>query len=293
MTVNVFNKNTINKIKGPLFTLTPLTLWLSILVAIPLLFVVVMGFLSRGTYGNVEFEFTLNNYIRIFDPMYLKMLMTSLGLSLVTTVICLTAGYPFAYFIANSNRKTRGILLMLIIIPFWTNSLIRTYAWIILLRTSGIINSYLLQFGIINEPIQFLYTNGAVVLGLTYTLFPFMILPLYASIESLDKRYLEAAQDLGANPWITFWKVTVPLTMPGIIAGCILVFIPTLGLFFIPDLMGGSKIMLISNFIKNQFLTARDWPFGSAASIVLIALTFVLLGVYIKILKKNKNMEVL
>lgn len=288
MTEKAMKKN-----KGPLWTLSPLVVWLSIFVAVPLLFVVTIGFLSRGVYGNVEFKFTVDNYLRILDPMYLKILLSSLWLSLVTTVICLAAGYPFAYFIANAPQKIRGILLMLIIIPFWTNSLIRTYAWIILLRTSGIINSYLMQFGIINEPIQFLYTNGAVVLGLAYTLFPFMVLPLYASIESLDKRYLEAASDLGARPWRTFWSITVPLTLPGIIAGCILVFIPTLGLFFIPDLMGGSKIMLISNFIKNQFLTARDWPFGSAASIVLIALTFVLLGIYIKILKKNKNMEVL
>lgn len=281
------------KNKGPLFTLLPLAIWLLILVAVPLMFVIAMGFLSRGTYGNVEFKFTLNNYMRILDPMYLKMLLSSLKLSLITTIICLFAGYPFAYFIANAPKRIRGILLMLIIIPFWTNSLIRTYAWIILLRTSGIVNSYLMEFGIINEPIQFLYTNGAVVLGLAYTLFPFMVLPLYASIESLDKRYLEAASDLGAKPWRTFLSITVPLTLPGIIAGCILVFIPTLGLFFIPDLMGGSKIMLISNFIKNQFLTARDWPFGSAASIVLIALTLALLGVYIKILNKNKNMEVL
>ena len=283
----------IKKDKGPLWTLSPLVVWLSIFVAVPLLFVVTIGFLSRGIYGNVEFKFTFDNYIRILNPMYLKMLLSSLWLSLITTVICLTAGYPFAYFIANAPQKIRGILLMLIIIPFWTNSLIRTYAWIILLRTSGIINSYLMQFGFINEPVQFLYTNGAVVLGLAYTLFPFMVLPLYASIDSLDKRYLEAASDLGARPWRAFWSITVPLTLPGIVAGCILVFIPTLGLFFIPDLMGGSKIMLISNFIKNQFLTARDWPFGSAASIVLIALTFVLLGLYIKILKKNKNMEVL
>lgn len=288
MTANSLKKN-----KGPLWTLSPLVIWLSILVAVPLLFVIAIGFLSRGTYGNVEFKFTLENYMRIFNPLYLKMLLSSLWLSLITTIICLAAGYPFAYFIANAPKRIRGILLMLIIIPFWTNSLIRTYAWITLLRTSGIINSYLMQFGMINEPIQFLYTNGAVVLGLAYTLFPFMVLPLYTSIESLDKRYLEAASDLGANPWTTFWKITVPLTMPGIIAGCILVFIPTLGLFFIPDLMGGSKIMLISNFIKNQFLTARDWPFGSAASIVLIALTIILLGVYVKILNKNKNMEVL
>lgn len=281
------------KDKGPLWTLSPISLWLTILVAIPLLIVVVMGFLSRGTYGQVEFKFTLKNYIGIINPLYIKMLLYSLGLSLLTTIICLILGYPFAYYIAKAPKRLSGILLMLIIIPFWTNSLIRTYSWITLLRTSGIINSYLLKLGIIAEPLQLLYTNGAVLLGLVYTLFPFMVLPLYASIESLDKSYLEAASDLGAKPWQTFWKITIPLTMPGIAAGCILVFIPTLGLFFIPDLMGGSKIMLISNFIKNQFLTARDWPFGSAASIVIIGLTFILIGVYLKIVGTNNKREVL
>lgn len=281
------------KDKGPLWTLSPISLWLTILVAIPLLIVVVMGFLSRGTYGQVEFKFTLKNYIGIINPLYIKMLLYSLGLSLLTTIICLILGYPFAYYIAKAPKRLSGILLMLIIIPFWTNSLIRTYSWITLLRTSGIINSYLLKLEIIAEPLQLLYTNGAVLLGLVYTLFPFMVLPLYASIESLDKSYLEAASDLGAKPWQTFWKITIPLTMPGIAAGCILVFIPTLGLFFIPDLMGGSKIMLISNFIKNQFLTARDWPFGSAASIVIIGLTFILIGVYLKIVGTNNKREVL
>lgn len=281
------------KNKGPLWTISPIALWLTILVAIPLLIVIIMGFLSRGTYGQVEFKFTLKNYIGIINPLYIKMLLYSLGLSLLTTIICLILGYPFAYYIAKAPKRLSDILLMLIIIPFWTNSLIRTYSWITLLRTSGIINSYLLKLGIIAEPLQLLYTNGAVLLGLVYTLFPFMVLPLYASIESLDKSYLEAASDLGAKPWQTFCKVTVPLTMPGIAAGCILVFIPTLGLFFIPDLMGGSKIMLISNFIKNQFLTARDWPFGSAASIVIIGLTFVLIGIYLKVIGTNNKEEAL
>ncbi|MCM8711309.1 ABC transporter permease [Clostridium sp. SYSU_GA19001] len=281
------------KNKGPLWTLSPIVLWLTILVAVPLLIVIAMGFLSRGTYGQVEFKFTLKNYISIFNPLYMKMLMYSLWISLFTTIICLILGYPFAYYIAKAPKKLSGILLMLIIVPFWTNSLIRTYSWITLLRTNGVINSYLLKLGIIADPLQLLYTNGAVLLGLVYTLFPFMVLPLYASIDSLDKSYIEAANDLGARPFVTFFKITVPLTMPGIVAGCILVFIPTLGLFFIPDLMGGSKIMLISNFIKNQFLTARDWPLGSAASIVIIGLTFVLIGVYLKIAGTNNKTEVL
>ncbi|OPJ62279.1 ABC transporter permease [Clostridium oryzae] len=268
---------------GHLWTLGPVVIWLVAFMVIPIIIVIVMSFLTRGAYGNVEMKFTMENYVKIFKPVYMKVLGNSLLLSLATTLLCLIFGYPFAYYIARSPKKYRGILFLLIMIPFWTNSLIRTYAWIILLRTSGIINSYLIFFHIIKKPIQMLYTNGAVLLGLTYTLFPFMVLPLYSSIEGLDKSYLEAASDLGASPWKTFLKVTLPLTKPGIVAGSMLVFIPTLGLFFIPDLMGGSKIMFISNFIKNQFLTARDWPFGSAVSIVVIALTFIIIALYFKL----------
>lgn len=269
--------------KGPFITVSPVVLWLAAFLLVPLIIVIIMSFFTRGAYGQIEYKFTTENYVRLLKPIYLKVLLSSLWLSLLTTVLCLGLGYPFAYYIAHAPKKYKMILFMLIIIPFWTNTLIRTYAWIVLLRTEGIINSYLLRFGLIHVPIQILYTQPAVLLGLVYTLFPFMVLPLYASIEGMDKAYLEAASDLGAPPMKAFFKITVPLTMPGIAAGCILVFIPTLGLFFIPDLMGGSKIMLISNLIKNQFLTARDWPFGSAISIVVILLTFVLIGIYLKI----------
>lgn len=285
-------KNKKKKEVGHLITLSPVTLWLLAFLLVPLGIVVGMSFLTRGAYGQVELKFTLDNYIKAFNPLYIKVLLSSLWMSLLTTGICLLVGYPFAYFIAKAPKKYRTILLMLIIIPFWTNSLIRTYAWIVLLRTTGIINSYLIDFHLITQPIQMLYTEGSVLLGLVYTLFPFMVLPLYASIESLDKSYLEAASDLGASPIKAFFKITVPLTMPGIIAGSILVYIPTLGLFFIPDLMGGSKIMLISNLIKNQFLTARDWPFGSAVSIIIILLTFVFIGVYLK-MNGNKKAGVI
>lgn len=290
---NIRSKMKLKKEAGHIWTLSPIIFWMLTFLTVPLIIVIITGFFTRGTYGQVEHIFTLNNYSRMLDPIYIKVLLVSLLLSFITTLLCLIIGYPFAYFIAKSRRKYRTILLMLIIIPFWTNSLIRTYSWIVLLRTTGVINSYLMMLGLIHEPMQMLYTNGAVLLGLVYTLFPFMVLPLYASIEGLDKSYLEAASDLGASPWKTFLKVTIPLTTPGIVAGCILVFIPTLGLFFIPDLLGGSKIMLISNLIKNQFLTARDWPFGSAISIIIIGITFILIWVYFKLSGNNKKSGVI
>ncbi|GIM28006.1 spermidine/putrescine ABC transporter permease [Clostridium polyendosporum] len=281
------------KDKGIIWTLSPIVFWLLAFLTIPLIIVMVMGFLTRGVYGQVEYNFNTENYTKLLNPVYIKILINSLKISFLATITCLITGYPFAYFITKAPKRYRSLLFMLIIIPFWTNSLIRTYAWIVLLRTTGIINSYLLKLGLISAPIQMLYTDGAVLLGLVYTLFPFMVLPLYASIDSVDKSYIEAATDLGATPWRTFWKITIPLTMPGIIAGCILVFIPTLGLFFIPDLMGGSKVMLISNLIKNQFLTARDWPFGSAISIVIIVITFILIGLYVKLSGGSKKTEVI
>lgn len=278
---------------GLSWTISPVTFWMILFFVFPLIFILVMSFAVRGLYGGVEYSFTLENYVRFFDPLYLNILWESILIAALTTVICLVFGYPFAYIVARAPRKYRNILLMLIVVPFWTNSLIRTYAWIVLLRTEGVINTVLLQLGVISEPFEMLYNTGAVMVGLAYTLFPFMVLPLYASIEKLDQNLLEAASDLGAKPWQTFAKVTLPLTMPGVVAGCLLVFIPTLGLFFIPDLMGGSKAMLIGNLIRNQFLTARDWPFGSAASVILMILTLIFVLIYLRSGGDKKGMEVL
>jgi spermidine/putrescine transport system permease protein len=280
------------KDKGPIWTLSPVTFWMVSFIAIPLLLVVVVSFLSRGTYGSIEFSFSFDNFARFIDPLYLKILWKSLVIALFTMVLCLAAGYPFAYFVARAPKKYRTLLLMLIIVPFWTNSLIRTYAWVVLLRTEGFINSYLMKLHIISEPIAMLYNDFAVLIGLVYTMFPFMVLPLYASIEKLDRSYLEAASDLGATPSRSFLKITLPLTMPGVVAGSLLVFIPTLGLFFIPDLLGGSKVQLIGNLIKNQFLTARDWPFGAAASIALTVITFILIAIYLRIAGNKRDSEV-
>jgi spermidine/putrescine transport system permease protein len=276
---------------GKAWTVGPVVIWMGVLFLLPLVLVFGVSFFTRSSFGGIELPLTLENYVRFVDPLYIKILWVSCVMAFATTVLCLLLGYPFAYIIARSPAAYRNILLLLIIVPFWTNSLIRTYAWIVLLRTEGVINTLLLQWGIIEKPLQLLYNESAVLIGLVYTMLPFMVLPLYASIEKLDKSLLEAASDLGAKPWQVFRKVTLPLTAPGIMAGSLLVFIPSLGLFFIPDLMGGSKTVLIGNLIKNQFLTARDWPFGSASSIILMGLTLFFITAYILITKDKQGKE--
>ncbi|WP_051540153.1 ABC transporter permease [Clostridium ihumii] len=271
-----------SKLKSILSTVGPVGLWLITFFVVPLILVFIFSFLSRGEYGNIQLPFTLDNYKRLMTPMYFEILWKTVLIGILTTVGCLIIGYPFAYFIGRAKKKHRTLLLLLVILPFWTNSLVRTYAWIILLRTEGVINAILLKIGLISAPLEMLYTDAAVFIGMLYIMLPFMILPIYTSIEKLDMSYIEAANDLGASPYKTFREITLPLTKPGIIAGCMLVFIPTLGYFFISDLMGGSKTMLISNLIKNQFLTARDWPFGSSIAVVLIILMLIAIGIYFK-----------
>lgn len=251
-------------------TIFPAMLWMVGFFVIPLLFIVVVSFSARGEVGNIVYTFTFSNYTKLLNPLYINIFFKSILIAVYTMVLCLLLGYPFAFIIANMNKKFKPLLLLLIILPFWTNSLVRTYAMIVLLRTEGIINNVLLNLHIINIPLNLMYNNTAVMIGMLYMMFPFMVLPIYTSIDKLDKRVLDAASDLGATPFYKFLKITVPLTMGGIISGSILVFIPTLGLFFVTDLMGGSKVILMSNLIKNQFLTARDWPFGSAISVILI-----------------------
>lgn len=278
---------------GGFKSLSPVVLWMVSFFVIPIFLVILVSFFSRGQYGDIEYHITGQNYIKLLNPMYIKILWSSLIMSLLTTILCLIFGYPFAYYVARSPKSIRAILLMLIILPFWTNSLVRTYAWIILLRTEGIINTCLISLGIIGKPLKLLYNNTSVLIGMIYMMFPFMVLPLYSSIEKLDHTLLDAAADLGATPLISFIKVTLPLTKPGIVSGCLLVFVPTLGYFFIPDLMGGSKVILISNLIKNQFLSARNWPLGSAVSVILIVIMFLTIGLYLKLGGNKDKMEVL
>jgi spermidine/putrescine transport system permease protein len=254
---------------------SPANLYLTIFVVIPLLLIVILSFQSRGAYGEVVPRFNLNNYERLIEPVYARILGYSLLVGL-GTVITMLLGYPLAYYIARSPAKQRSLLLFLILVPFWTNFVIRIYAWIMLLRGGGLLDSFLQWIGVTSEPLGLLYTPTAVMIGMVYEFLPFMVLPLYTSLEKIENSLLEAAADLGAPPWRAFLRVTLPLSVPGMIAGTILVVIPAMGMFVVPDLMGGAKTLLIGNVIRNQFLTARDWPFGAAASMILMLMTLVL-----------------
>lgn len=278
--------------KGVLKTISPIFIWMTVFFVAPIVLITFISFFTRGQYGEVVYKVTFDNYVRLFNPLYIKIFFNSLLISLVTTFVCLFLGYPFAYFIARAAKKYRGVLLLLIILPFWTNSLVRTYAMIMLLRTEGLINSLLMNLNLINEPLKLLYNDTAVLIGMVYMMFPFMVMPLYSSIEKMDFSLLDAASDLGASPGKAFRKITLPLTKGGIISGCLLVFVPTLGYFFIPDLMGGSKVILISNLIKNQFLSSRNWPLGSAISVVLIIVMFLMIKLYSKLGGSKSKMEV-
>ncbi|MBV8843287.1 MAG: ABC transporter permease [Bryobacterales bacterium] len=245
-------------------------------VVAPLAIICLYSFMSRGAYGGVGQPFTSENYTRLLDPLYGAILWRSFWVAAVSTLICLALGFPLALFIARSGEK-KNLYLSLVILPFWTSFLIRTYAWMFLLRDTGLINTALLSAGIIREPLPMLYNNGAVILGLVYGFLPFMVLPLYAILERLDPSLMEAAADLGARPRETLFRVILPLCAPGIRAGAILVFVPCLGTYLTSDLLGGSKTILIGNLVQNQFTSARDWPFGAAASLALMAAATLLL----------------
>lgn len=260
----------------------PILIWMIIFAVIPIVYVFILSFLTRGSSGNVLFKFTYENYLRIFEPVYLKIFYISILTAAETSIIALIIGYPFAYFLTYINSKYKKIILILTIIPFWTNSLLRTYGWIILLKNDGVINSILMHIGIIEKPLKLLYNYNAVIMGMVYMLLPFMILPIYNSIDKIDRRLIEASRDLGASRIRTFFKITVPLSINGIIGGISLVFIPAIGLFFISDLLGGAKTMLIGNLIQNQMLTSRNWPFGAALSVMLLVLVMLLGFIYKK-----------
>ncbi|WP_176429041.1 MULTISPECIES: spermidine/putrescine ABC transporter permease PotB [unclassified Vibrio] len=266
--------------------------WLVLFVLIPNVMIIGTSFLTRDEANLIEMTFTFDNYTRLLDPLYAKVLMHSFYMAIVATLLCLVIGYPFAYIVAKMPQKWRPIMLFLVIVPFWTNSLIRTYGLKIVLGTQGILNQALMALDIIDKPLRIMYTETAVMIGLVYILLPFMILPLYSAIEKLDDTYIEAARDLGANKLQTLLKVVLPLTMPGIIGGCLLVLLPALGMFYIADLLGGAKNLLIGNVIKSQVLNARDWPFGAATSIALTLAMAVMLYAYYRAGKLlNKKVE--
>lgn len=266
--------------------------WLTLFVLVPNLMIIGTSFLTRDEANLIELTFTLDNYVRLFDPLYAKVLMHSFYMAIIATLLCLIIGYPFAYIVAKMPEKWRPFMLFLVIVPFWTNSLIRTYGLKIVLGTQGILNKSLMAMDIIDKPLRLMYTETAVMIGLVYILLPFMILPLYSAIEKLDNTYIEAAKDLGASKLQTITKVILPLTMPGIIGGCLLVLLPALGMFYISDLLGGAKNLLIGNVIKSQVLNARDWPFGAATSIALTIAMAIMLYAYYRAGKLlNKKVE--
>ena len=248
----------------------------SIFVILPMLLLILISFTENIVKGQ-ELSFTLDNYLRILDPIYLKIFFNSLLCATYMTLICLLLGYPFAYIITQLPAQLQSFLLLLSIIPFWTSSLIRTYAIVIMLKTNGLVNSMLLKIGLIDKPLELLYNQTAIVIGLIFSLLPFLILPLYSSLKRLNRDYIDAAYDLGANTFSVFRQIIIPLSMHGIITASMLVFIPVLGGFFIADLLGGSKNIFIGNLIKNQFMFTHNLSFGAAISVVLLAVTLLIL----------------
>jgi spermidine/putrescine transport system permease protein len=277
---------------GRRVTLLPAFAWWGLLLVLPIGLVLVSSFFRRGSFGGIVYEPTLGNYIRALDPLYLGVLGYSIQMALITTVICLVVGFPAAYFIATrQSAQLRALLLVLVVLPFLTNFLIRTYAWIVLLNREGVINQGLEALGLIGEPLPLLYNDLSVVLGLVYGYLPLMILPLYAAIERINPEIREAALDLGARPLRILRTVLIPLTLPGIVAGCVFVFVPSLGNFPVPQLLGGGRRIMVGNLINQQFLEARDWPFGSTLALALMVVLIALLIVQARALRREREIR--
>lgn len=284
---NNFKKNTLPAIAMA----GPVSLWMILFVALPMLFIIYISFMSRGVFGDVVYEFSTDSYKTLLDGVYFKVIVKSIRAAFITTVLCLLAGYPFAYYIAKQPKEKASKLIMLIMIPFWTNSLMRLNSWLLLFQTSGPVNSILQSTGIVDAPVGFVYTDGLVMLGMITNMLPFAVLPMYSSIEKLSKSLLEASADLGASRRETFFNITLPLTFPGIFSSIILVFIPSLGIYTVTDMLGGGKVLYIGNIIKNQFGAIRNWPLGAALSVLLIVITGLLIFIYTRF-AKIEDMEV-
>jgi spermidine/putrescine transport system permease protein len=275
------------------FSVSITWLWLMLFALLPTLLVIMTSLLHRNNLTIVSLPLTLTNFVHLFNSAYLKIFLKSFEIAGISTLVCLIIAYPFAYLIAQTKLMYRSLLLLLVIIPFWTSSLIRTYAIMAILKAKGVLNQALLFLGILHHPLQLLYTDIAVFIGLVYDLLPFMILPLYASIEKLDHTLIDAARDLGANKITIFRKIILPLTMPGIIAGVMLVFLPAMTLFFVPAMLGGAKSLLLGNLIQNQFLTLNDWPMGAATSICLLLVMGILIAIYWRHSKEDNRQDLL
>ncbi len=272
------NKNGLFKI---LF-ISPVVIYSLLLIFLPLVYIFIISFFKSDSYGGMEQVFTLQNYLQLFDLVYIKIFMQSIFIAVVVTLICILITYPFVLAISHKSKIMQKVLMTLVMVPFLTNSLIRMYGWIVLLRKSGVINQLLLNLNIINSPLQLMYNNLGIIIGMVYTLLPFMIMPLYNSVSTIDKSLLEASSDLGASKMEMFFKIILPQTKSALFNGSLMVFTPALGYFFIVDVLGGGKIMILGNLIKNQFLTARNWPFGAAISVFLLLITGIIISIYRK-----------
>jgi spermidine/putrescine transport system permease protein len=260
--------------------------WLALFLVVPCAVIFVYSFFERGVYGGIDYIFTWENYRRAFDPLYLGILLTSARIAILATVLAVLIGYPAAYAIARAPRRRQPLYLFLVMLPFWSNYLIRTYAWIVLLNREGLLNRALAKLGWIDEPLPLLYNEFSIITGLLYNYLPFMILAIYASVSRLNSDVLEASEDLGAPSWRTFVRVTLPLTLPGVTAGSVFVFVLSIGNFITPDLLGGGRLQMVGNLIYDQFLKARDWPFGSSLAFILIGIMLILL--FLQALLVNK-----
>ena len=271
------------KKSGLFLTVLPLYLFTLCFVVGPLLYMVALSFATDGSGSSTIWSFTLENYKKIAEPVYLKSFVQSFQLAITSTLLIVLIGYPFGYFMAKLSAKWKKRMMLLIMIPFWTSSLIRMYGWILILQAKGVLNGFLMKLGLIEEPLKILYSYSAVVIGMVYALLPFMVLAVYSSVEKMDWSYVEAARDLGANAVKAFFTVTFKLTLPGLLTGVILTFIPSMGLFFIADILGGNKIVLVGSVIQDQLTRGSNWPFAAALAVVLMLLTSLMMFVYRKV----------
>ena len=268
--------------------LAPIYVFTILFVGLPILYMFLLSFLSRAKVWGVDFTFTLDNYKRILEPMYIDMLRESFQLAVLSTSIITLLGYPYGYFMARMNAVWKKRMMLLIMIPFWTSSLIRLYGWIIMFRSNGVLDKVLMGIGLTQKPLKLLYTYPAVVVGMVYALLPFMILSVYSSAEKMDWTLVEASRDLGASAFKAFWTVTFKLTLPGLLSGVVLTFIPSMGLFFIADILGGNKIVLVGSVIQEQLTKGRNLPFAAALSAVLMVLTSLMIRLYRKVTRTTE-----
>lgn len=272
-----------------LLLLLPAVAWYVFFFLGPLLQMVLISFAQRGPYGGVLPGFYLDSYQELANPLYINIFIVTLRMALIGTVACLVVGYPLAYFLATRAGRFKTMLFLLIIVPFWTSFLIRTYAWETILDTQGALSNFLQAIGLLHQPLQILYTQPAIFIGIVYNYLPLMIFPLYVALERMDRRLVEASKDLGAGRFRTFRHVTLPLTLPGVMTGCLLVFIPLTGEYLIPTILGGSKSIFMGSLIADQFLEVRDWPFGSALGVVVIILLLVMVNIYLLIFRRVQS----